>query len=233
MNKYKFALLCAAALFAPASKGAVTSANADGYLDRAVRMYVGHNYEGCLDQLSQLLRMDISDSMREEAKLYFNLANFHLNNFDPLAISPASAHRHEMNFMEGSMWFYNENYKAAVAPFEKCRRRHSTRKPVPICVIARRFPIFRLVNTTKRQFASTSLKAFPAIRKKRLTTRRSSIIQKAITKRLPMDSVRLQRAPNSAMRLDSIFVKSCLGKAIMPACKRKRPICFLSSCRIR
>ncbi len=60
MNKYKFALLCAAALFAPASKGAVTSANADGYLDRAVRMYVGHNYEGCLDQLSQLLRMDIS-----------------------------------------------------------------------------------------------------------------------------------------------------------------------------
>lgn len=119
MNKYKFALLCAAALFAPASKGAVTSANADGYLDRAVRMYVGHNYEGCLDQLSQLFRMDIPDSMREEAKLYFNLANFHLNNFDPLAISPASAHRHEMNFVEGNSLFYNENYKAAVVEFEK------------------------------------------------------------------------------------------------------------------
>ena len=119
MNKYKFALFCVAVLFAPASKGAVTSANAEGYLDRAVRMYANQNYAGCIDQLSQLFRMDIPDSMREEARLYFNLANFHVNELDTLAISPASVHRHEMNFMEGSMWFYNENYKAAVAPFEK------------------------------------------------------------------------------------------------------------------
>ena len=74
MRGHKLAMLCLASASMLAAQNATTSAGADGYLSRGIRMYDNRNFTGCIDQLSELKRLDAPASVYEDADFYIAMA---------------------------------------------------------------------------------------------------------------------------------------------------------------
>lgn len=72
-------MLCMASAAALTAQNAVTSTDANGYLERGLRMFDNKNYVGCIDQLSMLRNIEVSESLLEEADYYITLAKFNRN----------------------------------------------------------------------------------------------------------------------------------------------------------
>lgn len=124
MKKYKLAILCLASASALTAQNAITSAGAEGYLSRGLRMYGDKNYTGCIDQLTEMKRLGMPESLREEADFYIALAKFNRNDSDCtdalaafLKNYPASAHRHEIKAAIGDCHFYRNDYAAAARDY--------------------------------------------------------------------------------------------------------------------
>ena len=72
-------MLCMASAATLTAQNAVTSTDANGYLERGLRMFDNKNYVGCIDQLSMLRNIEVSESLLEEADYYITLAKFNRN----------------------------------------------------------------------------------------------------------------------------------------------------------
>ncbi len=78
MKKHIF-MAVAAAMAAVGSQAQVNAPFADGDLFRAVRMYADGNYNGCIDQLTNIDMDVLSSSQKEECRLYRAIAYVHLD----------------------------------------------------------------------------------------------------------------------------------------------------------
>ncbi len=121
MKRQKLAILCLASASVLAAQNATTSAGADGYLSRGIRMYDNRNYAGCIDQLSELKRLEAPSSVYEDADFYIAMAKFQRCDYDCvpalrkfLEDYPASVHRLEAHYAIGSYYFYTDQFGKAL-----------------------------------------------------------------------------------------------------------------------
>ena len=67
MNK-KLIISAIAATALLSATGQINSPKNDGYYDRAMFMYQDENYQGCIDQMSRLLKMNPTIQQQEVAE---------------------------------------------------------------------------------------------------------------------------------------------------------------------
>ena len=75
-------MLCLASASMLSAQNATTTAGADGYLSRGIRMYDNKNFTGCIDQLSELKRLEAPASVYEDADFYIAMAKMQRNDAD-------------------------------------------------------------------------------------------------------------------------------------------------------
>ena len=124
MKGQKLAILCLASAAMLSAQNAATSAGADGYLSRGIHMYGNKNYTGCIDQMSELKRMEAPSSAYEDADFYIAMAKFQRGDQDSvealrdfLSAYPASIHRLEAQFAIGNYFFYRDRFEEAFAEY--------------------------------------------------------------------------------------------------------------------
>ncbi|MDE6654162.1 MAG: tetratricopeptide repeat protein [Muribaculaceae bacterium] len=119
MKKYIFTV-AAAAMAAVGSYAGVNTPFADGSLFRAARMYADGNYNGCIDQLSDIDADVLSPAQREECMLYRALAYVHTDKTTAASLLeqfltdyPESIHRWvaQLNLAD---CYYGSDYKRAL-----------------------------------------------------------------------------------------------------------------------
>lgn len=126
MKRYKLALLCLAPASLMSAQNAACDAGAEGYLSRGIGMYENKNYNGCIDQLTQLKRMEAPASAYEDADFYIALSKFNRNDGDCvealrkfLTDYPASVRRHDARLAIADYYFYNDRFEEAVDEYGK------------------------------------------------------------------------------------------------------------------
>ena len=125
MRGHKLAMLCLASASMLSAQNATTTAGADGYLSRGIRMYDNKNFTGCIDQLSELKRLEAPASVYEDADFYIAMAKMQRNDADCVdalerfvEAYPASIHRLEARMALGDHYFYNNDFAAALRGYE-------------------------------------------------------------------------------------------------------------------
>lgn len=125
MKGHQLAILCLASSAMLSAQDAVTSAGADGYLSRGIRMYDNKNFSGCIDQLSELKRLEAPASVYEDADFYIAMAKWQRNDADCvealeqfIKAYPASIHRLEARYAIGNYHYYNNRFDKALAAYE-------------------------------------------------------------------------------------------------------------------
>lgn len=102
------------------------STDAASYLSRATAMYANGNFEGCLDQVSEAIKLNPTPSQTEEALFLQALA--YLKSGDKTALInlekflesyPASQHYTEVKASIGDYWFAHRNYTKALESYQK------------------------------------------------------------------------------------------------------------------
>lgn len=118
-------MLCLASASMLSAQNATTTAGADGYLSRGIRMYDNKNFTGCIDQLSELKRLEAPASVYEDADFYIAMAKMQRNDADCVdalerfvEAYPASIHRLEARMALGDHYFYNNDFAAALRGYE-------------------------------------------------------------------------------------------------------------------
>ena len=104
----------------------LNSTSIEGFYDRALYLYQDKNYQGCIDQMSQLLEMNPSIQQKEVAEYFIaksallqgdKNAIVELNNF--LKNYPASLYRMNVMASIGDYYFANHNYAKALEEYMK------------------------------------------------------------------------------------------------------------------
>ena len=118
-------MLCLASASMLSAQNATTTVGADGYLSRGIRMYDNKNFTGCIDQLSELKRLEAPASVYEDADFYIAMAKMQRNDADCVdalerfvEAYPASIHRLEARMALGDHYFYNNDFAAALRGYE-------------------------------------------------------------------------------------------------------------------
>ena len=112
------------------AQNATISSSPTGYITRGILMYEGENYNGAIDQLSHALQSPLSLDEKEQAeyfiaKSYFkkgdsNRALHCLNSF--AAKHPSSFYSHDVLASIGDIYFFNNDFDAAIAAYSKVNR---------------------------------------------------------------------------------------------------------------
>ena len=118
-------MLCLASASMLSAQNATTTAGADGYQSRGIRMYDNKNFTGCIDQLPELKRLEAPASVYEDADFYIAMAKMQRNDADCVdalerfvEAYPASIHRLEARMALGDHYFYNNDFAAALRGYE-------------------------------------------------------------------------------------------------------------------
>lgn len=127
MRKVMLTLLAGPSLMAMgASADALNSPGIDGYLARGRMMWADRNYEGCIDQMLNVVELGASGERLEEARRYMALAAIGMDEEGALTLLrqwltdyPDSPHRQEGLMAVGDIYFNAGSYKEAVDAYDK------------------------------------------------------------------------------------------------------------------
>lgn len=122
MRKMMLTLLAGLSmLVSGASTADLNLADAEGYLSRGRMMWADRNYEGCLDQMLNVVKLSPTPGQQEEAERYMALAILGLGDDEALPMLeawlrkyPSSVHRQEMTKAVGDVYFNTGSYREAV-----------------------------------------------------------------------------------------------------------------------
>lgn len=108
-------------LVSGATTDGLNLADAEGYLTRGRLMWADRNYEGCLDQMLNVIKLTDSPTQREEAERYMALATLGIGDDEALPMLeawlrkyPSSIHRQEMMKAVADALFNAGSYREAV-----------------------------------------------------------------------------------------------------------------------
>ncbi len=114
------------AIIATGASGQINSADAIGFLNRGVAMFNDHNYNGCIDQLSQMRQLDASLAQQEEAMYYIAMATLHVGDDEALDLLrnfliryPESTRLMDATAAIGDFHFTRSNYGDALKSYAK------------------------------------------------------------------------------------------------------------------
>ena len=118
-----FSALAATAIF---SASAQMNLPVDaGFHNRAISMYQDKNYQGCIDQMSQLLETNPTLQQQEEAEYYIAMSSMYKGDADALTKLntflenyPTSIHRMDVKMAVGDCYFNAEDYASALAQYK-------------------------------------------------------------------------------------------------------------------
>lgn len=103
----------------------INSTLSDGYQERAIFMYQDKNYEGCIDQMSQLLEMNPTMQQQETAKYYIAISSLMNRNANAedllrsfLCEYPASLYRMDVEMAIADSYFMKQDYASALAQYK-------------------------------------------------------------------------------------------------------------------
>ncbi len=125
MNK-KLIISAIAATALLSATGQINSPKNDGYYDRAMFMYQDENYQGCIDQMSRLLKMNPTIQQQEVAEYFIAMSS--MQQGDKNAIKkldeflekyPASLYRMNVVMAIGDCHFADGNYYEALNQYKK------------------------------------------------------------------------------------------------------------------
>lgn len=127
MRKLLLMLLAGSSmLVSGASSADLNLADAAGYLSRGRLMWADRNYEGCLDQMLNVIQLTPTPEQREEAERYMALATLGIGDDEALPMLeawlrkyPESVHRQEMMKAVGDVLFNTGSYREAVEQYAK------------------------------------------------------------------------------------------------------------------
>ena len=96
-----------------------------GYHNRAISMYQDKNYQGCIDQMSQLLKTNPTLQQQEMAEYYIAMSSMYKGDADALTKLnrflenyPTSLYRMDVAMAIGDCYFNAEDYAAALAQYK-------------------------------------------------------------------------------------------------------------------
>lgn len=123
-RKIFFTALCLTA--GAAVNAQLNRPDASGYLERGILMFEDRNYEGCIDQLSRLHALEVTDQQAEEALFYLGLATQGLGDDEALimfkkflADYPTSTRRADVMMSVGDFYFNHGNYAQALQEYSQ------------------------------------------------------------------------------------------------------------------
>ena len=127
MRKLLLTLLAGSSMFVTGATTAdLNLADAEGYLSRGRLMWADRNYEGCLDQMLNVIQLTPTPQQREEAERYMALATLGIGDDEALPMLeawlrkyPSSVHRQEMMMAVGDVLFNTGSYREAVEQYAK------------------------------------------------------------------------------------------------------------------
>lgn len=116
------------AIVATAFLGASAQINSplsNGYQERAIFLYQDKNYQGCIDQMSQLLDMNPTMQQKETAKYYIAMSALMTNNANAetllrafISEFPTSIYRMDVKMAIGDYYFIKEDYATSLAQYK-------------------------------------------------------------------------------------------------------------------
>lgn len=116
------------AIAATAIFGATAQMNSpmnEGYHNRAISMYDDKNYQGCIDQMSQLLELNPTAQQQEMAEYYIAMSSMMKGEADActmledfIAKYPASTYRVDAQMAVADCYFNDEDYATALAQYK-------------------------------------------------------------------------------------------------------------------
>ncbi len=127
MRKLLLTILAGSSMLAAGATTAdLNLADAEGYLSRGRLMWADRNYEGCLDQMLNVIQLTPTPDQREEAERYMALATLGIGDDEALPMLeawlrkyPSSVHRQEMMMAVGDVLFNTGSYREAVDQYAK------------------------------------------------------------------------------------------------------------------
>ncbi len=127
MRKLLLTILAGSSMLAAGATTAdLNLADAEGYLSRGRLMWADRNYEGCLDQMLNVIQLTPTPDQREEAERYMALATLGIGDDEALPMLeawlrkyPSSVHRQEMMMAVGDVLFNTGSYREAVDQYAR------------------------------------------------------------------------------------------------------------------